>query len=80
MSILEFPEAIGNAITAIGSFFTKIYWLFYTIGFGLTFIFYVVAFFGIQIFFIYLYYKMVLLLLSSMPKAQQMIRKLDEMF
>jgi len=80
MGILEFPDAIANAISAIGGFFTKIYWIFYTIGFGLTFIFYVVAFFGIQIFFIYLYYRMVLILLSSIPKAQGLIRKLDEMF
>jgi hypothetical protein len=80
MGILEFPEAIGNAITAIGSFFTKIYWLFYTIGFGLTFIFYVVAFFGIQIFFIYVYYRVILIILSSIPKAQGLIKKLDEMF
>jgi hypothetical protein len=80
MSILEFPEAIASAFTAIGNFFGKIYWWFYTLGWALSFIFFVVAFFGIQLFFIYFYYRVILLFLSMRPTFQKILNVLDRLF
>jgi hypothetical protein len=80
MSLLELPEAVVSALSSIGGFFHWVYWIFFTIGWALTFVFYIVAFFGIQVFFIYLYYRMFLLLLGFKPKIEQFLEKVDKIF
>jgi len=80
MSLLEFPEAIGNAFVAIGLFFDKVYWLFFTVGWALGFAFWVIIFFGMQIVFIYIYYRLIMLALGMRPRIQQLMRQIETMF
>ena len=80
MSILEFPEAIAKAIASVGGFFDKIYWLFVTIGWALTFVFYVAGFFALQIIFIYSYYKLFQIVLGLKPKVDQLLKRVDTIF
>ena len=80
MGLIELPTAIANAFVTIGEFFSKVYWFFFGIAFGIGFVFWVLIFFGLQLVFIYVYFRMILFALSMRPRIQQLMNTIEHMF
>ena len=80
MSILEFPDAISKAIMTVGNFFIWVNGVLYNIGWILTFFGLTITFFVIQLFFIYVYYRVILIALGFRPRIEQLLKRVDEMF
>jgi hypothetical protein len=80
MSVFEFPDAISRAIMRIGDFFSWINTGLFNLGWILTFAGVTLAFFVIQIFFIYMYYRIIMIAFGFKPRIEQFLKKVDELF